>query len=64
MAKPQAAAPADAPLDVLPEVFSPAPADALALAVAQGKEASTGYTTDLTEAKEVSEAGGTMIVRW
>jgi len=78
MAKPQAAAPADptlvdpalvdptAAVDVnaLAQVMVAPSGDALAMAVAGGKQVSAGISTDLTEAKGVVEANGTTIVRW
>ena len=45
-------------------VVVPSVGDALAKAVAQGKVVSSDVATDLSDAKEVSDVGGTVVVKW
>lgn len=55
---------AQAPAEALPEVEVKSSGEALAEAVAQGKVDQAGEATDLTNAKEVTDVGGTVVVRW
>lgn len=53
-------------LDVskLEQVDIPTATDALAIANAQAKARPADTPTDLTDAKEVTDVGGTILVRW
>lgn len=48
----------------LPSVDVKPSGEALADAVAQAKEVGGEHVTDTSNAKEVTEVGGTVIVRW
>ena len=54
----------DVVIDELVQVEVPSVGDALAKAVAQGKVVSSDVATDLSDAKEVSDVGGTVVVKW
>ncbi len=67
MAKVRAAVPADATavdVNALDQVMVASSGDALAMAVAGGKVEAATVVTDTSEAKEVVEMNGTVIVRW
>ena len=64
MARNDAAVSAGVDVNTLDQVMVAGSGDALAMAVAGGREVSPVVPTDTSSAKEVIESNGTAIVRW